>query len=164
MVKEAKRLDVSLAIHHVHAVEAFVENICDNYNINNAYFGHILYTVTELFCLAAGKCADEEQKVRIAFTSDKTGLKFLFSFGGCFLDMAAGFSVTEEELLENSQLKESDQGFLAIQMLCDDIQVHAERSAIELVFYVSSINKSLTMKRIKALDMYYEGILLPKEV
>jgi hypothetical protein len=164
MVKEAKRLDVGLAINQVHAVEAFVENICDTYNINNAYFGHILFTVTELFCLAARKGNDEKQKVRIAFTSDKSGLKFLFSFGDNFLDMAAGFSVTEEELLDNPQLEEFDQGFLAIRMLCDDIQLHAEGASIELIFYVSSINKSLTMKRIKALDMYYAGILLPNEV
>jgi hypothetical protein len=164
MVKEGKRLDVDLAINQVHAVEAFVENICDNYNINNAYFGHILFTVTELFCLAAGMGADDKQKLRISFTSDKTGLKFLFSFGERFLDMAAGFSITEDEWLDNQELKESDQGFLAIRMLCDDIQVHAEHATIELIFYVSSINKSMTMKRIKALDLYYAGILLPKEV
>lgn len=163
MIKEAKQIEVPLAINQVHAVEAFVENICDHYNINNAYFGHIMYTVTELFCMATGLNADQQESVRISFTSDKTGLKFLFTYGDLFLDIAAGFSVTEDDLLEHPELEGSDLGFLAIKMLSDEINVQSERASIELVFYVSSINKNLTMKRIKALDMYYAGILLPKE-
>ena len=155
---------IQLSISQVHHVEAFVEHLCDQYNINNAYFGHMMFAVTEMFSQACQVANHDHESIHIQFESDRNALRFNFYLGVNYAKLSAKCLVAEEILLNQQELNENEEGFLAVNLLCDDIRLYQETFSIELVFNTSSINKVLRNRRVKALESYYEGLFVQNKV
>lgn len=158
--EEGKKIQPTLSADQIHHVEAFVEDMCDQYNINNAYFGHMMFAVTEMFTQACMVSDSGKETIGIQFSSDRDALRFHFDLGGVYPDLASKCKIKEEILLNKDELAVEEEGFLAMELLCDDIQLQPDNKSIELVFNISSINKVLRNKRVRALENYYAGLVV----
>lgn len=162
MVEKKRKLRVALKGKDNHAIEAFVEKICDDFGIFNSYFGNILFTVNEAVNFASAKRETGDEYVDIQFVSRPEGLVFQVFLGDRFLEIAVLFSKQVDEVLEEEQMTEDERNMVMIRMLSDEVNLDAEREILELVFYISSINQHLTIERIKVLDEYFDKLHQPK--
>lgn len=162
--EQGKKIQLYLSADQIHFVEAFVEDICDRYNINNAYFGHMMFAVTEMFTQACKVSDSDQEQIAIAFRSDRDALRFHFTLGNVFEGLASKCSIREDILLNKDELTAEEEGFLAMELLCDDIQLKQENNSIDILFYVSSINKVLRNKRVRALENYYNSLVEQQKI
>lgn len=164
MNKRKKSIIVPAQIDEIYQVEAFVEKICDDYNIFSSYFGNIMFAVTETFRFAVEKHNQNVEAIKISFFSVSEGLIFQISLGDRFLEIAALLNRNIEEDLEAPELDEKARNIMIIRMLSDNIRLDHSKNMVELVFYISSINQQLTNERLKELDNYYQKLLQEKLV
>lgn len=141
-----------------HAIEAFVEKICDDFGIFNSYYGNILFTLNEAVNFAASKEKGGPEFVDVQFISRAEGLVFQVFLGDRFLEIAVLFSKNMDEVLEKEEMTEEERNMVMIRMLGDEVQFDPDREMMELVFYISSINQHLTHERIKGLDEYFNKL------
>ena len=130
---------------------AFVEEISDDYNINNNYFGNILVALSEAVenaIIHANKLNDTK-KVSIEFSSSQAGLSFKVT------DEGEGFNldgIPDPTEAKNDEKK--GRGVDLIKKLTDSVDYNNESHTLELIFKISSINKELSSKRASLLKQY----------
>lgn len=137
----------------IHEVEGFVEDICDEFNIFNSYFGNILLCVTEAFqnALVHGNKEDEKKRIKVTFESLPLGLYFRIE------DEGEGFNY--EPYLEKEYFPENGDnrnGLFLIKSLSDEVHFYNDGRCIEIVFCISSINLDKLIDRVKNLDDYFK--------
>lgn len=162
MVEKERQIRVATKKRDTHAIEAFVEKICDDFGIYNSYFGNILFTVNEAVNFAASKEGGGPEFIDIQFVSRPEGLVFQVFLGDRFLEIAVLFNKNMDELLEKEDITEEERNMVMIRMLSDEVQFDPDREMMELVFYISSINQHLTTERIQVLDDYFSKLHQPK--
>jgi hypothetical protein len=162
MVEKERKIRVNTRKKDTHAIEAFVEKICDDFGIFNSYYGNILFTVNEAVNFAASQKGGGPEYVDIQFVSKPEGLVFQVFLGDRFLEIAVLFSKNIDEMLEKEELTEQERNTVMIRMLSDEVKFDPDREMMELVFYISSINQHLTHERIQVLDAYFEKLRQPK--
>lgn len=162
MVVLEKHLRLKARKEEIHKLEAFVEKICDQYNIYHSYFGNILFSVSEAFEFAISEKADRLKYIDIYFESRSDGLIFKVSLADRFLEIAALFQEEMEAALEAEEISQSERSMVMIRMLSDEVNFDAKAELMEMVFYITSINQHLTRERIRLLDAYFERINVKK--
>jgi serine/threonine-protein kinase RsbW len=137
---------------NIHSLERFVENICDEYNINNTYFGNILITLTEAMenALYHGNKSDPEKYIIIKFESKSKGLLFEISDEGKGFDFNNIPDATDVQ--GNPERKGT--GLYLIKALADEVKFKSNGSTIQIMFYISSINQQLAVDRISQLNAF----------
>lgn len=162
MVESKREIRIKADPQGVNELEAFIEDICYEYNIINSYYSNIQLALNEVFMNARqhGNQNNPETNIDIAFFSDQKGLHFLVK------DEGEGFDYQKYMDLDLTDLPEGEgegqRGILVIKMLADEINWHDKGSTIELVFYISSINYTLTLERKKHLETYFKNVTLYK--
>lgn len=164
MVELKQHLRVKAKKEEIHKLEAFVEKICDQYNIFHSYFGNILFSVTEAFEFAINGKGDKPKYVDIFFESRHNGLVFKVLLHDRFLEIAAMFQTELEVALESDEISDAERSMVMIRMLSDEVNFDARQELMEMVFYITSINQHLTRERIRLLDEYFEMINEKKPV
>lgn len=164
MIENSKKLSIKNSKEGIHLLEAFVEDICYEYNIINTYFSNIQVALNEAFFNAQihGNKNEDESSIEVSFFSDSKGLHFLIKDEGEGFDFEVYQNLNIEELLEADDKDEGKKGFLVIRMLVDELNFYENGSLIELVFYISSINYTLTVERKKQLEQYFKNVVLLK--
>lgn len=162
MVELQKHIRLKARKEEIHKLEAFVENICDQYNIFHSYFGNILFSVTEAFEFAIAEKVNKQNYIDIFFESRYNSLVFKVLLSDRFLEIAASFQHDIEQTLEAEEISEKERSVVMIRMLSDEINFDAKQELMEMVFYITSINQHLTRQRIKILDEYFEKINVKK--
>lgn len=153
MIEKSKSIVLFSKKVMIHEVEGFVEDICDEFNIFNSYFGNILLCVTEAFQNARvhGNKNDETKRIKITFESLPLGLYFRIE------DEGEGFNF--EPYLDQDFFPEensSGNGLFLIKSLSDELHFYNNGKCIEIVFYISSINLDKLIERVKHLDGYFK--------
>ncbi|MFO8054012.1 MAG: hypothetical protein R6U19_02480 [Bacteroidales bacterium] len=114
-------------------IEQFAEEIADQYNIFNSYYGNILVSLVE--------CADIKQPsskdIQLDFRSERNGL--IFTFRGDY-----------------SHLRPEDDLIFLISKLSDHYSFDNE--SITIAFSINSINKELSTKRKDIFTAYLQGV------
>jgi len=153
MISETLQLVIPSLLGNIHQVEKFVEDICDEYNINNTYFGNILVTVAEAFenAVKHGNGDDPSKNVTIIFTSRPEGLLFTIS------DEGNGFDVDQipdptDINIDIDQIK--GRGIFLIKSLADEVRFPENGKKVEILFKISSINSELAIDRMNQLKEY----------
>jgi anti-sigma regulatory factor (Ser/Thr protein kinase) len=164
MVELEKHLRLKARKEEIHKLEAFVEKICDQYNIFHSYFGNILFSVSEAFEFAVSEKGDKLKYIDIYFESRPNGLVFKVSLSDRFLEIAALFQEEMDDALEAEELSGRERSMVMIRMLSDEVNFDAQAELMEMVFYITSINHHLTRDRIRLLDEYFEKINVKKTV
>jgi hypothetical protein len=161
MVEKIVHLRVKSRKSEIHKVEALVERVCDDYNVNQSYFGNILFSVCEAFEFAIEQKSDG---VDIYFESRPQSLVFKVSLGDHFLEIAALYEKEIDQHLENQNITNKERSAVMIRMLSDEVNFDVQQELMEMVFYISSINQHLTRERIRLLDEYYSRASIKKPV
>lgn len=138
---------------NIHKVEKFVEDICDEFNINNTYFGNILVALTEAVenAMKHGNNNDPAKQVQIVFSSDPEGLSFMIKDEGKGFDLN---SIPDPTDLNIDAEEIKGRGIFLIRNLADEVNFTHNGSCVELIFKISSINHELAVERMNLLKKY----------
>jgi hypothetical protein len=156
MIKNKRSLRIKASLDNIHEVEAFIESICDDYNIFNSYFGIILFSITECFRAIASQNNSAKHTLRLDFKSSQIGLGFKFYIGAGILEIAS--LLKEKNISSDDVMSDTQQNLQIVKMLCDKIIIEAEKGVFEIVFNIGSINQHLALERSKELERYYSHI------
>lgn len=160
MVEKNRQVKVKSSNKGLNELESFIEEICYEYNIINTYYSNIQLALNEVFTNSrVYKEADNQANdIEILFFSDQKGLHFVLK------EEQEGFDFKDFQNLDmyEDDLSEESKGMLIIKMLVDELNIADSMKAIELVFYISSINYSLTVERKKHLENYFKNVTLYK--
>ena len=163
MVENKKHITIKNSKEGIHLLEAFIEDICYEYNIMNSYYSNIQLALNEAFLNAKihGNRNQEQAKIDISFFSDQKGLHFLVKDEGDGFDFSQYVSDDfPEKFIENKEGK--SQGLLIIKLLVDELNFYDQGKTVELIFYISTINYSMTLERITHLESYFKNITVIK--
>ncbi len=164
MIKNKRRsILIPATKEHMHLVEAFVEKICDDYNIFDSYFGVILFSITETFSAFVANNTDRKEDILLAFRSLQKGLAFQFFPDNSLLELASLLQEKNIEPLTRDD-NEASCNLQIVNMLSDEIHVDHEKGMLEIVFNLVSINHQLALERAKELDLYFDSIQETKKV
>ena len=155
MISETLQLVLPSLPGSIHEVERFVEDICEEYNINNTYFGNILVAVTEAFDNAVlhGNNNDPSKNVTIDFASKPEGLSFTISDEGNGFDINQIPDPTTTDI--NIDIEEiKGRGIFLIKTLADEVRFPDNGKKVEILFKISSINSVLAIDRINQLKEF----------
>jgi serine/threonine-protein kinase RsbW len=162
MVDNKREIRINATNEGIHQLEGFIEDICYEYNIINTYYSNIQLALNEAFLNAKihGNRNNPDSFVDISFFSDVKGLHFIVQDEGEGFDYQKYIELGLEDLPE--QEADGNRGILVIRLLADELNFYDMGSTIELVFYISSINYSLTVERKKHLENYFKNVLIFK--
>ncbi len=137
-------------------LEAFIENICDDYHIYDLYFGNILTVNVLAYELFMDRLSGTNYHIDLYFEARRDGMFFTLELGEAFLELA---SVFDKALKLDASDPESFDGdvdqVLMIRLMSDDIVIKGEEGKIALIFHVSGINELLTQQRIELIEKYF---------
>lgn len=145
-----KEQNIASNLSSLNLIQRFVEEVCDEFNINNTYFANISVAINEAVrnAIIHGNKFDETKNVYIAFGRKNEALIFLIKDEGNGFDYNNLIDPTEE-IGENIGT-----GIFLINLLSDDVSFSDNGSTIEISFYVKSINQSLANERANILGEY----------
>lgn len=153
MITEKLQLIIPSLPENIHKVEKFVEDICDEYNINNTYFGNILVALTEAVenAMLHGNGKNPAKHVLINFSSKPEGLSFVVK------DEGDGFDINlipdpTDLAIDANQIK--GRGIFLIKNLADEVLYTQNGSSVEIIFKIASINQELAVERMNLLKKY----------
>ncbi len=161
MVEKNKELIIKSEYDEISKVEKFVEQICDEYNIFNSYFGNILTVLVgccEIIIDHVIKGKLDKRKISIFFNSAKNNLSF---------EIKSPIEIFNKDYLEETFEKddyENRKKYLIIKYLSDECIISNKGKSFTVTFYISSINYDKTVERDKLLDEYFEKINVRKKV
>lgn len=147
-MKEKEILQIKSEKSNIVAVQNFIEDICDHYNIHN-YFGTISMAVIEAVenAIEHGNKESKEKIVSVGFEQCDGGLKFQVS------DEGQGFDFMKfNELPEESG---SGEGLFLMQTLSNKVKFLNNGSSVELTFFVNGIDVAKSVSRQVALEQYF---------
>jgi len=151
MIRE-DRLELVSDKLYINKVEAFVEQICDAYNIYNDYYGNILMSVIEAYTNAVqhGNKFEKDKKVTIRFESQATGLAFYVE------DQGEGFNIeTVPDPTDVNTNGKEGKGIFTIRALADNVEFINNGNTVKMTYLISSINREMSEKRA---DLYHSYI------
>ncbi len=150
-----EKLTVNSNLSNVTIVERFVEEICDNYNLNNTYFGNILIALTEAFnnAVVHGNHNDPDKKVTIIFDIGYKGLSFSVTDEGNGFDPE---KVPNPVDVENDADSEKGRGLFLIRSLTDNVKFLDNGRSLELVFEIEGIGQKTMKKRLQLFTQYFK--------
>lgn len=145
-----KELRITSTLGNINLVQRFVEEVCDEFNINNSYFGNISVAINEAVknAIVHGNKLDEKKSVYIAFGRKNEALIFVIKDQGDGFDYHNLIDPTEE-IGDNIGT-----GIFLINLLSDNVCFLDNGSTVEISFYVKSINQSLANERATVLGTY----------
>jgi serine/threonine-protein kinase RsbW len=154
MIKE-KRISFGASMSNMHAVNYFIEDICDHYNIFNSYFSNILTAVTEAVqnAIIHGNKNNPSKQVELTFTSRADGLCFTIS------DEGTGFNPNEmpdPTDLSNDGL--TGRGIFLMRSLSDGIEFSDNGRTVELTFNITGIDQELAASRMTQMNSYFKTV------
>jgi serine/threonine-protein kinase RsbW len=151
----SKRIIIPSSVANLHAVNHFIEDICDHYNIFNSYFSNILTAVTEAVVNAIehGNKNDSYKHVEILFSTRNDGLCFTVS------DQGVGF---DPESLPDPTNPENDgllgRGLFVMKSLSDELIFSNGGSTVELFFSIAGIDQELAVSRKEQVKSYFRAV------
>ncbi len=134
----------------IHRLEKFTEELCDEYNINNSYFGNILVALTEAFenAMIHGNGSVASRPIRVSFESRPKGFLFEVHDEGKGFDVSNIPDATDVE--GNPEGKGT--GLFLIRSLADEVSFSDHGRCIRILFSIASINQQMAVGRRKLLN------------
>lgn len=159
MVQKERILHVNVNENGIHQIEGFIEEICDDFNIFNSYFGNIMMTVIEACenAFISLNESPESKNINIRFWSEKN--KLIFEIKGekdVYIKKEDIFKLSN---VDNLELEKEENYMIIINMLADEIDLNDKDNSIKVIFYISSINHNTSIQRQKVLSEYYDKVL-----
>ncbi len=149
----------------VHTLEKFIDQICDDYHIYDAYYGNIMTTIATLGELIGTIKKEKGLYIDVYFNSSPAGLSFTIKLGRLFLDIAKDIEKAKKTDLNDPEAYiPSIQQVKTMEMLSDEIRLDPEEESIVIRFNISGINDMLSLQRVQMLDNYFQKVVNIKEL
>ena len=138
----------------IHEVERFVEEISDQYHLNDNYFGNIMVALTEatLNAMNHGNKQDPEKEVHIIVEYKPEGLSF------SVIDQGEGFDYEQysdfETLLLSDNIK--GRGLMLILSVADEVEFVDEGRGIQILVHVKGIENEVVEERQHQMEKFFQ--------
>jgi serine/threonine-protein kinase RsbW len=144
-------LELNSSLSELNKLTAFVEQISDEHNINNSYFGNILISLNEAVenAIIHANKQDFDKKVTVHFLHNEVALEFRV------IDEGNGFdfdNIPDPTDINNNE--KEGRGVFLIRKLADNSAYDKEKRCMLISFKTSSINKELASKRVGLLKKF----------
>jgi len=147
-----RELRISSNLEEIYKVEQFVEEISDNYHLNESYFGNIIISVTEAVrnAIIHGNLSDNAKNVHVLAESRPEGLHF------SIIDEGRGFSFKDYESLDELLKDDSNEGrgLILIHTLADEIRFTNQGRTLNMLFKITGIDNDIYEKRYHQMQKY----------
>ena len=146
-----KELRITSELKNLNLLEKFVEEICDEFNINNTYFSNINLVMHEAVknSIVHGNKLDKNKHIDIVFQNMPIGLQFNISDQGDGYDTNNTFDPTD---INNKEVEKT--GLYLIKSLSDEVKFADNGRTIEIIFKIASVNYEISIKRVNELNLY----------
>jgi len=143
----------------IYKLEAFIEQICDDFHIYDVYFGNIMASNTLAIEMCSYTAGENEFNVDIFFAAKPSGMYFTIKLYDYFLDIVKYYDIIKDKDADDPDAFKGEwHRMMMIKLLCDKININAQEESIELVFFITGLNERLTNQRIELLEKYYSII------
>ncbi len=143
----------------INKLEAFIEQICDDFHIYDAYFGNIMASNTLAIEMCMEAAGGNDFYVDVFFVSRPAGMCFNIKLYDYFLDIAKHYDKIKDKNADDPEAFSGEwHRMMMIKLLSDEIIIDQREECIELIFYITGINEQLTNQRIELLEKYYNMI------
>ena len=146
-----QKITVKSQTKEIHKVLLFIEQICDENNIYNNYYGNIVTTITEAFnnAIEHGNKFDSNKEVSISFQTKDDGLTF------CIEDQGEGFNPTKISNPTDLNFDgESGRGLFLMGLLSDKMIFENNGAKVCFKFLISNMNKDIYEQRKEKLHAF----------
>lgn len=152
-----EKLTLTSNLKNITIVERFVEEICENYNLQDTYYGNILIALTEAFnnAVSHGNQNDPNKKIIIMFDAGQKGLSFAIS------DEGEGFNpdnIPNPVDIADDAEAEKGRGLFLIRSLTDDVIFSDNGRTVEMVFEIEGIGQKTMKNRLKHFNQYFKQV------
>jgi len=149
-----KELTIDSNVNDLYLVQQLIEEVCDEFNINNTYFGNISVAVMEAVknAIVHGNKSKADKQVAVLFTKDNAAYIFVVK------DMGNGFdykNLPDPTDIDNHTF--TGTGIFLIRSLSDKVEFKNKGNTIEISFFMKSINFALANERAEKLTSYHNN-------
>ncbi len=145
--------------NNINKLEAFIEQICDDFHIYDAYFGNIMASNSLALEMCMEVRGNKNFSIDIFFASKPSGMFFNIKLYDYFLDIVKHYDkIKDKGLNDIDAFADDSHRMMMIKLLCDEVIINDKEESIELIFYITGINEQLTNQRIELLEKYYSII------
>ncbi len=132
---ESQHLKFSTKQENISLVEKLIENVCEEYKINDSQYGNVLVAVTEAVynALNHGNKLNPSKNINVSFQETDHKLVFTVADEGDGFDPNAIPDPTSPENIE----KENGRGVFLIKNLADEVSFDDHGREVKMIFNLS---------------------------
>lgn len=144
-----KVIDFDLMDKNLSKIEFLVEEVCNDLNINDSFFGNILLSVlSTVNCLRACEGENRLGKIRVEAKKEKTKIKFSFN---ATKDIISAGCLEKNDHIDDRNKKSENTSFI-IEKLTDNFI--REKRNISLIFDIGEHNNPLMKTRSEKIENF----------
>ncbi len=134
---DIQKLDFESSVENLRLVEKLIDQVCEEYHVNEDYYGNILIALTEAVnnAILHGNKSEKSKKIFISFEPHQRDLLFTVEDEGDGFNYDGLPDPTDPENID----KPSGRGVFLMKHLADKVNFHNNGRKVELVF-VNSAN------------------------
>lgn len=127
-----QKLDFESAVENLRLVEKLIDQVCEEYHVNQDYYGNILIALTEAVnnAILHGNKSVKSKKIYISFEPQQRDLLFTVEDQGEGFDYDSLPDPTDPANID----KPSGRGVFLMKHLADAVNFHDKGRKVELVF------------------------------
>lgn len=129
-------IDIASTIEKLADIERFIDNICEQYKVNEDFYGNILISLTEAVnnAIRHGNGGNPDLRVKVDFALEGKEMIFTVRDQGKGFDHESLPDPTDPENIE----KPDGRGVFLIQNLSDGVEFSDNGSTVEMRFKLTS--------------------------
>jgi len=130
------QINFSSKVENLSLVEKFIDNVCEEHNVNHDFYGNILIALTEAVnnAIFHGNSSDPLKKVTVTCKQNDVSIAFFVEDQGSGFDYNTLPDPTDPENIE----KPNGRGVFLMKNLADQVQFHDNGRKVEIIFKVSA--------------------------
>lgn len=147
MMENKQIIRLKSQLSEIHKIEAFIEKLCEQYQLTTTYYGNILIAITEAVSNAIlhGNKLNQNKIVTISFEYLSNGFRFSVE------DEGEGFDYINFPDPTDITKELNGRGIYLIKTLSDNVEFSKGGTSILIDFSIENFNRDVVMKRIDKL-------------
>lgn len=135
-IETSKALEIYSKSENISLVEKLVDEVCDENNVHEDFYGNILIAITEAVnnAILHGNKNNPEKRIKIAVAAAEPGLKFKISDEGTGFNFDNLPDPTDPINID----KPNGRGVFLMRHLADEVEFFEEGKTVELSFNLSA--------------------------
>lgn len=129
------KIEIPSLLENIRMIESFIDNVKEEYNLDDGIYGNIMIAVTESVnnAIRHGNKLDPNKNVKLSLQLNESQVKFLIEDEGPGFDYNNLPDPTAPENIE----KPGGRGIFLMRHLADEVSFKEKGKQVELVFYMN---------------------------